>query len=175
MKQKNMHQSSFKSAAIKATIFVASAFFVAHTVFGKPALLKPAQEKQQPDSGYRAPSFIYAKLSIQSRQFLETLRNSVNANGDLPQGAAMSMPALIQILGEWAPKLENDPNLAASLEKSAEGMESWFKRSGIRIYELKGLKMREIAAVLRALQAFPDEQKQLLSELPKTFVVPAAE
>lgn len=175
-----MQQSSFRPAATKATVLMASAFFVAHTAFGKPSM-KPAQEKQVPDSGYQAghaayqaPNAIYDSLSIQSRQFLETVRNNVNTNGVLPQSVVMSMPAFIEIVVEWAPKLENNPKLAANFETTAKVMENWFKKSGLEVYKYRGLKMREIAAVLHALQAFPAEHKQLISELSKTFVVPAA-
>ncbi|MFA5930238.1 MAG: hypothetical protein WC861_05120 [Candidatus Micrarchaeia archaeon] len=188
MKQKTMHQSPSRSFAIRATIFAVSAFFLAHAVFGKPALLKPAQAKQMPDSCYQAqgsthlvpgaayqtPTAIYATLSMESRQFLETLRNNVNTDGVLPQNAVMSMPAFIEIVVEWAPKLANNPRLAANFETAAKVMENLFKRSGIEVYQHKGQNMREIAAVLKALQAFPAEQKQLLSELSKTFVVPLA-
>lgn len=111
---------------------------------------------------------------MESRQFLETLRNNVNTDGVLPQNAVMSMPAFIEIVVEWAPKLANNPRLAANFETAAKVMENLFKRSGIEVYQHKGQNMREIAAVLKALQAFPAEQKQLLSELSKTFVVPLA-
>jgi len=172
LKHRTIQGSSFRSTAIKAGIFIASAFFLAHFAFGKPKIMadmQPAGQKGdsvlQEKFPFMLPNSTFAQLSIGSREFLETLMRKTHSEGNLPKNTVIAMPELIQTLSEWMPRLANDPNLSATLDRGAQVMENWFNRSEIDIYRLKGLKMRKVAAVLKALQEFPEEQKQLLSEL----------
>ena len=172
-----MHRSSFRAAAIKTTILAASAFFIAHTVFGKPSLMKPAQGKQLPDSSYLAPSFIYAKLSIQSQSLINDLQGLANRSSLLPENSFVTVPFVLQTITDNSEKLSRDPTRAISdLERRIAGLEGWCKKNGDGWLKAKYVLLQKQLAVLKTFleQATPEEQKRLLSELSRTFVVSIA-
>ena len=186
VKQKTMHQSSFRQAAVKTTLFFASAFFVAHFAFGKPNLAarENPSGKLWPslsgDSVVMKSNAIYAQLSMESRQLLTNLQNIVNRSGSLPSDYYVPLPFVVQAIGEWGVQFASSPKAVIErLEASAKGLKAYAARTGDYRYFIKYLNTLAQLQVLRALQAgaSPEAQKRLLDDFAgsKTFVVPTAE
>jgi hypothetical protein len=178
VKQKTLHQSSFKSAAIKTTIFATSVFIIAHGVFGKPKISARAQiGGQTADSAYPAPISIYARLSLQSQLLVNNLQSMVNRSGLLPGGASIEAPFVLQTIAEnaWGFSLSPERTIS-SMEKRVEALGKICERTRDGWLNAKLVQLQKELAVLKTflVQATPDEQRQLLAELSKTFVVPVA-
>jgi len=171
VKQKTMHQSSFRSATIKTTVLVASAFFLAHTVFGAPKPMARAQD------GAQAPISIFAKLSIPSQLLISDLQGLVNKGGLLPANSVVTAPFVLQTLAENRESLSLSINgTVSSLEKRVELLKEMCEKTRDGWLKAKLLHLQKQLAVLKTFseQTTPKEQKQLLSEIGKTFVVPIA-
>jgi len=174
-----MNQSPFRAVAIKTTILLTSAFFIAHTVFGKPKIMESApQVKQQSDTVYLAPSFTYAKLSIRSQSLINDLQGLANRSNLLPENSFVTVPFVLQTITDNSEALSRDPTRAISdLEQRIAGLEEWCKKTGDGWLKAKYLHLSKQLAILKTFleQTAPGERKQLLSELSKTYVVPAVE
>ena len=182
VKQKTMHQSSFRSAAIKTGIFVASAFIIAHAVFGKP-VLAGAPSKLATDStrnaspGFQTPMSIYARLSMQSQALINDLQGLVNKSGLLPASTTVAAPFVLQIISENSESLSLSMGVTVSnLEKRVEALKEMCAKTRDGWLKAKLANLQIKLAVLKTFseQATPEEQKKLLSELSNTFVVPVA-
>ena len=181
-----MHQSSYRQTAIKTTLFFASAFFIAHFVFGKPNLAarENPSGKLWPslsgDSTVTKSNAIYARLSMESRELIARLQNIVNRGGSLPADYFIPLPFVVQAISDWGAQFSCSPKaMIDHLEASAKRLKEHAARTGDGRYFIQYLNTLAQLQVLRALQAgaSPDEQKKLLDNFAnsKTLVVPMAE
>ena len=174
MKQKSMQQSSFKSAAIKTTLFFTSAFFAAHTVFGTPKITTRAQAgRSGEDSIAPTSQSIYIRLSVSSPQAAVALQNQANtelqaltSKCDDPKAIrAMSVPSVLQVLANYSKDISTPELLdktVSNLKTSLEGLERWCKQPGDEWLSFKLNGVRTNLAVLRALQSLSEGQKAII-------------
>lgn len=178
MKCKPAHRSSFRQAAIKAGIFAAAVFFAAHTVFGKPAPpLAGASDYPWPsisasDTIRSEAGAIYARLSPQSRQFLSSLCSQVNRSGEIPGGYFYPETLALQALAKWGRSFSESPQSVLEALKDAEKYAHAFRNRGEadRIAHMNAAAQLQFFLALYA--SAPEQQKALLGEAFRTYVVP---
>lgn len=187
VKYKPVHQSSFRKTAIKAVktfgvVLGITAFFAAYAVFGKPKLAAGATPSEKPwpsisvsDTIKNGANAIYANLSLQSRQLFTNLCNQVNSSGAIPTGYFFPEKLALQAIAKWGRNfLENPRGTLEALEDAEKCARVTQNRSDIdRVAYMHAAAQLQFFRELCG--ALPEQQKRLLGEAFKMYVVPAAE
>ena len=181
MKYKPAHQSSsrqvVKRTAIKAGIFIASAFFLGCLAFGKPKLFAKSADFPWPsisvsDTTRGQAGAIYARLSPQSHQFLTSLCDQVNRSGKIPDGYFYPEKLALEALAKWGRSFSESPLGVLDALKDAEKYARAFRNRS----EADRIAYMNAAAQLQFFLALygsaPEQQKAFLDDALKTCVVP---